>query len=138
LLFLEGVEPSLKDYIELKTIKKADRRPTLCDKLLSKWYLQSYLLGVPVLAVGYRNFRNHVYNINRKPIKEVLRDAQKYDPKFDPAINLGRAHAILSALMEYFRSLGRLVSAQDRFELHVDEDGSAWITSLTNSSNLAG
>lgn len=139
---LEGinVEPGLKDYIELKTAKKTDRwsPPNRYAELFPKWYMQSYLLGVPALAIGYRNFKNHVFTIKRKPIEEVLLDARKCVPGFDPAVNLGRAHAILSALLEHFRSLGKSVSAQDRFELHIDANGDAWVTSPTNSSSLAG
>jgi hypothetical protein len=134
-----NVEPSLKNYIELKTAKTDSRFPL--DRLTEKyprWYMQSYLLGVPVLAVGYRNFKNHVFTIKRKPIEEVLRDAQKYVPEFDSAVNMGRAHVILSALLEHFRSLGQSVSAQDRFEFRVDANGDAWVTSLTNYSNQAG
>jgi len=97
--------------------------------------MQSYLLGVPELAVGYRNFRNHVYDIKRKHIKEVLRDTWKYLPEFNPAVCLGRTHAILSALLEHFRSLG---PAEAKFELHVDSNGDAWVTSPTDSSNLGG
>lgn len=134
-----GVEPGLEDYIELKTAKTDPRSPLhRCTEKFPKWYMQSYLLGVPALAVGYRNFKNHVLTIRQKPITEVLLDAQRYVPGFDPAVNLGRVHAILSALLEYFRSLGQSVSAQDRFELRIDTDGDAWVTSLTNSSNLAG
>lgn len=118
----------MKDYIELKTIKNADSRspPYRCSELFPKWYLQSFLLGVPALAIGYRNFRNHVYTIKRKHIKEVLRDTWKYVPDFDPNVCLGRAHATLSALLEHVHSLG---SAQGRFELHVDSNGDAWVTS---------
>ena len=102
--------------------------------MLPKWYLQSYLLGVPTLAIGYRNYRNQVFSIRQKTTREVLRETQKYIPGFDPAINLGRAHAVLSALLGYFRSLGQSVSDRDEFELHVDTNGDAWLTSLTNSN----
>jgi len=135
----KNAEPGLGDYIELKTSKTDPRFPP--DRQTGKfprWYMQSYLLGVPLLAVGYRNFKNHVFTVKRKPVEEVLRDAQKYVPDFDPAVSLGRAHAILSALLEHFRSLGQSISAEDRFELRVDANGDAWVTSLTNSSNLAG
>ena len=135
------MEPSLENYIELKTAyKKVDSLyPPRCEKLFPKWYLQSYLLGVPVLAVGYRNTRNHVYSIKRKHIKEVLREAQKYNPTFDCAVSLGRVHAIFSALLEHFRSLGQSVSAQDRFELHVYENGDALVEpSPTNPSKFVG
>jgi hypothetical protein len=131
-------DPNVKDYIELKTVKKVDymRQPPRCDRLFPKWYLQSYLLGVQVMEIGYRNFRNQVYRIVRKPVKEMLRDAQKSAPLFDPDVDMGRVHAILSALLVYFRAPGRFVSAQDRFELRVDADGDVWMT-LVDSSSLA-
>lgn len=131
-------EPSAEDYIELKTVKTVDRwlPPSRSDQLFPRWYMQSYLLGVKVLEIGYRNFKNHVFSIARKTVKEVLRDAQKYAPSFNPAVGLGRVHAILSALLVHFRALGPSVSAQDRFELYVDANGDAWITPITDPSNL--
>jgi len=139
LQFFEGKEPRLENYIELKTAKKADpQSPPSHHQIFVKSYLQSYLLGVPTLAIGYRNYREQVYSIRQKSTQQVLRDTQKYVPGFDPAISLGRVHAILSALLGYFRSLGRSISSQDMFELRVDADGSVWVTSLTNSSTLTG
>ena len=99
--------------------------------------MQSYLLGVPELQIGYRNFRNHVFKIVRKPLQQFLREVQQTTPSFDPAVNMGRAHAILSSLSKYFGALGPSVSAQDRFVLRVDANGDAWITSLPDSPNLA-
>jgi hypothetical protein len=122
------MEPKLENYVELKTTKGDFR---YYKQTFPKYYLQSYLLGVPVLAIGYRNYRNQVFSVRQKSTREVLREAQKHVPEFDPAVSLGRAHAILSALLEYFHSLGQSVSAQDAFELCVDADGSAWVTPLT-------
>jgi len=132
------MEPKLENYIELKTVKNDNSRFPPRNQMLVKSYLQSYLLGVSTLAIGYRNYREQVYSIEEKPIQQVLRDARKQVPGFDPAINLGRAHAILSGLLGYFRSLGRSVSAQDTFKLRVDASGSAWVTSLANSPSSAG
>lgn len=97
--------------------------------------MQSHLLGIKVLEIGYRNFKDHVFCIVRKTVKEVLQDAQKCAPSFDPAVDFGRVHAILSALFMYFRALGPPVSAQDRFELCVDSNGDARIASITDLSN---
>ena len=130
-----NAEPGLQDYIELKTMKTGRFLSQRRTELFPRWYIQSYLLGVPELAVGYRNFRNHVFAITRKPINEVLRDARQCAPEFDPAVSMGRVHTILSALLDHFRSLGPSVSAQDRFELHVDANGDAWVTSPKNPSN---
>ena len=127
----------MKDYIELKTIK-FDRRfpPGLAVKSFPRWYIQSHLLGIQVLQIGYRDSRNNVSGIVRKSTKEFLREAQKYSPSFDPAVDMGRVYAILTALLAYFRALGPSISAQDIFELRVDANGDAWIASPTNSSNL--
>jgi len=95
------------------------------------------LLGVPTLAIGYRNYYNKVTSITRKSTREILREARKHVPGFDPAVSLGRAHAIFSALLECFRSLGQSVSAQDVFELHVDANGDTWVIPPANSQNFA-
>jgi len=124
--------------MELKTTKNADIQSPPCPQMLVKSYLQSYLLGVPTLAIGYRNYREQVVSIRRKSTQQILRDARECVPGFDPAINLGRAHAILSVLLRYSRSLRRPVSAQDAFELRVHANGSAWVTSLTNDSTSTG
>ena len=128
----------MKDYIELKTVKKADRLlpPGRSVGNYPKWYMQSHLLGIQVLQIGYRNFKNHVFGIVRKSTQEFLREAQKYSPSFDPAVDMGRVHAILSALLAHFRALEPSVSPQDIFELRVDANGDAWIASPTDSSNL--
>ena len=95
------------------------------------------MLGVQVLQIGYRNFENRVFGIVRKPIQQLLREAQKYAPSFDPAVDMGRVHSILSSLLVYFRDLGPFVSAQDRFVLRVDANGDAWISPSSESPNLA-
>ena len=141
-LILQGTdpnaEPNIRDYIELKTVKKPDQRPPPgVSAMYPKWYMQSYLLGVPELQIGYRNFRNHVFQIVRKPLQQFLREVQQTTPSFDPAVNMGRTHAILSSLSRYFKALGPSASAQDRFVLRVDANGDAWITSLPHSPNLA-
>ena len=128
----------MEDYIELKTVKKPGRQPPgRSDVLFPKWYMQSHLLGVQVLQIGYRNFQNHVFGIVRKPIQKFLQDAQRYAPSFDPDVDMGRVHAILSAILVYFRDLGPSVSAQDRFVLRVDANGDAWISPSPDSPNLA-
>jgi len=96
--------------------------------------MQSYLTGVPMLRVGYRDRKNHVYKITQKSIKEVLKDVREYDPWFDSAINMGRVYAILSALLEYHRSVEPPVLAEDSFKLHIKKDGEAYVTSLKKFS----
>lgn len=138
-MFLQGSDPNpdMNDYIELKTVKKSNPGlpPYRAGELFPKWYMQSYLLGVGVLQVGYRNFKNHVFKISRLPVNHVLLDAQRYSPSFKPAADFGRAHAILSALFAYFRDIGPSVSAQDMFVLRVDTNRDVWITSPIDSSN---
>lgn len=132
-------EPNVENYIELKTVKKTDRwhPPYRSDELFPKWYLQSHLLGIKVLEIGYRNFKNNVFNITRRTIGDVLRDAQKYAPSFDPAVDLGRVNAVLSSLLTHFHTPGPSISPQDRFELRFDANGDAWITPIPHPSDLA-
>ena len=118
----QGGGPHLNDYIELKTVRKLKRRHRA--KLFANWYLQSYLLGVPTLAIGYRKSAYKVSRIDVKSIEEVCQDAQKYSPTFTPAQALGRAHAILSSLLEYLRPRGETVSAK----LRVNAKGGVWLS----------
>jgi len=53
----ENANPGLEDYIELKTTRNSERHA------LSRWYMRPYLLGVPVLTVGYRRSKSHVSHV---------------------------------------------------------------------------
>jgi len=134
----KSANPGLEDYIELKTTMDSNRRA------LRRWYMQSYLLGVPVLMVGYRHPENPVTvsRIERKTIEEVRLKARKHFPEFDHVSrSLGRAHAILHELLEYFRSLQESkskVSVLSEFELWVDEHCNAWVMPLNISYKSAG
>ena len=122
--------PDAKDYIELKTIKKTSyASPSRSDQWFPKWYLQSHLFGTKTMAIGYRNFTNRVFRVDLKPVEEVLQDAQTYVPSFNPAIDMGRVHSILSALLAHFHSPGQFVSTQDKFELRVEANGDVWLVS---------
>jgi hypothetical protein len=120
----EKAEPYLGDYIELKTFSAS----AMTKNRYSEWYMQSYLLGVNGLALGERKSSDRVSAIKRMAIEEVLRDAQNQKPGFDPVVKLGRAHAILSALLKYFRSLGQSISAEDEFNIRVYAEGNARVT----------
>jgi len=76
--------------------------------------MQSYLLGVPVLVVGYRHPKNPVMvsRIERKTIEKVRLEAKKRYPKFDRVFSLGRAHAILCALLKYLFPLPAEIQVQ--------------------------
>ena len=132
-----GVDPDIRDYIELKTVKVPNRLdpPHHLVRLFPKWYIQSYLLGVKTIQIGYRNWEDQVSSVGRKPIKGLLRDAQTHDPSFDPTAKMGRVHHILSALLKYFLNL-ESISAQDKFELYVEADGDAWVFPTSSRAHL--
>jgi hypothetical protein len=50
---------------------------------------------------------------------------------------MGRLHAILTALLAYFRALDPSDAAQGGIELHVDGTGDAWIVFPQGLPNLA-
>ncbi|KAF9779987.1 hypothetical protein BJ322DRAFT_1023892 [Thelephora terrestris] len=130
-------KPKTKDYIGLETLKVPQQWQSQydpdsdvtsnpdCVVLYPKWYLQSYLLGVPTLQIGYRNCNNAVFDIVRRPVKHFLSEVQIHAPMFNLAVDLGRLHGILSALSAYFRTLGRSFPANARFVLEVDVNGNA-------------
>ncbi|KAF9780015.1 hypothetical protein BJ322DRAFT_304951 [Thelephora terrestris] len=131
-------KPSMKDYIELATHEVPEqwykRNPSVitsnpdCVVLYPKWYLKSYLLGIPTVRIGYRTCDDAVFNIVRKPVKHFLPEVQIHAPMFDPAVDMGRLHDILSALSAYFRALGPSVPDNTGFVLKVDVNGNAKVT----------
>ena len=50
----------MKDYIELKTLKK------LQGKRFPEFYMQSHMIGVPVLHIGRRNSKDRVIRTEKK------------------------------------------------------------------------
>ena len=124
--------PNSEDYLELKTVELPPKRGSINDcRITPRIYLQSYLLGVPELAIGYRhNGVPGVFCIKRKDTKTILEDVMRHFGEFDVASSMGRAHAILDKLLEYFRSPGNSISPGDKFELHVYENGDAWVQHL--------
>jgi len=97
--------------------------------------MRSYVLGVEVLQIGFRNHKARV-SIRQKPVEELLQDAEEYNPSFDPAVDMGRVHDILDALLEHFRAVEPPISSQDRFVLRVGRKWRAWITSPSKSGGL--
>jgi hypothetical protein len=118
----------------LKTFLKPDYNKVTDEikDLLPGWYLQSYLLGIDQLKLGYRNDQNQVVKIADKNLKDFLFFIRRCIPSFDPAVYLGRVHAIVSELLKYFRRPGLSVSAQDRFELRYAKNGTAKLVRVTN------
>lgn len=96
--------------------------------------MQSYLLGVQTVTIGERSSGNDVTALTQKSTDEFLQDVRKYAPEFDPAVNLGRVHAILSRLLYHFPRKWQPVTDQDRFELRVTAKGRVLVTSLPSSS----
>ena len=86
---------------------------------------------------GYRNNFNSITEIARKTTEQVLQDAQTHVSSFGPAVALGRAHAILHALLKYFRGRGSSVSAQGIFVLRVNAVMNAKITLAASDSELS-
>ena len=87
------------------------------------------------MVIGYRNEDERVCSVEEKTIKQISQDAQEHKPQFG-TIRLERAHAILSALLKYFRSLGQSVSEEDNFELRIDREGAAEVVRLAEPSAL--
>ena len=119
--------PRLVDYKELKTVWRPD--VSSCAELLPEWYLQSYLLGVPRLAIGYRESGEVVSRIEEKAIDEVLQDAKRYK-MFNPAGAFGRAHATFSWLQKCHRSLEKTSYANHKFKLRIEANYKASLTRI--------
>ena len=128
-LQVDGGVPCLDDYIELKTVGRPDS--SHCVELFRRWYLQSYLLGVKTLKIGYRELGEEVSKIEEKTTNGVLQDARKFTA-FNPAGAFGRAHAIFLWLRGCLRSLesGKTSSAEYKFNLRIGANHEASLTSI--------
>jgi hypothetical protein len=128
------MDPNVKDYIELKTVKKAEGKHKFSNKGMTRWYLQSYLSGVPNLKIGYRNPEGTSCTIEEMLVEGIIQDT----PRINPMFNMGRVHAILFKLFKYFRrGRGQSASDQDRFELRVNAEGDAHITKAAEPTSKA-
>ncbi|KAF9651207.1 hypothetical protein BDM02DRAFT_3184692 [Thelephora ganbajun] len=78
----EGGYPSLEHYRELKTQKSRQH------KNWPKWYLQSYLLGVPTLILGNRSKNNLLTSIQTMSMEALLAKTVTHSPGFDPTPEL--------------------------------------------------
>jgi len=70
---------STKSYIELKTsrIITSDRQNrNFCRFKLLKWWLQSFLIGIPKIICGFRNDHGIVKNLTLFPVNDIPKMAQ--------------------------------------------------------------
>lgn len=140
-IFVADGFPRLENYRELKTQKfhkhKYDRRYPLLPCLSRsrfqnrnwpKWYLQSFLLGVPILFLGNRSKRNLLTSTKTMSMEDLLRTTVSNSPDFDRALALGRIHNILSALIEHCRTrAGYLYTGCFTCELQIRSEGNVYV-----------
>ena len=146
---IAGGYPRLENYRELKSQKFQNYRCSRCHPLglaayLShsrfqnrnwpKWYLQSFLLGVPTLVLGSRSKSNSLTSIEAMSMEDFLRTTMSNSPGFDQALALGRIHSILSALIEYCRTrAAHLYTGCFTCELQIRSQGNAFVSPVTSN-----
>lgn len=120
----------MKDYIELKTLKK------LQGKRFPEFYMQSHMLGVPVLHIGRRNSKDRVIRTEKKAPEQLFEDAKKRGKPFDPVMNMRRVYTILRGLLDHFEKSG--VTAGGKVVLCVNAKGIAQVTSPSLPTQKGG
>ena len=98
------------------------------DSNWPKWYLQSYLLGVPTIIVGNRSKRNSLTSVQTMSMERALETVRVKTPNFDPALALGRIHDVLSALIQHCKTrAGYLYTGCFTCELQIRSGGTACV-----------
>jgi len=114
--------PRLENYRELKTQKFRKH------KNWPKWYLQSFLLGVPTIVLGNRSKHDLLTSMQTMSMEGLLSTTVSNSPGFDQALALGRIHSILSALIEHCRTrAGYLYTGCFTCELQIHSQGNAFV-----------
>jgi len=115
----EGQDPSLNDYVELKTSRIVDSPKTAHSfkryKLLKFW-IQSFLAGVPRVVCGFRDDNGIVRDVKELQTQAIPSQAEG---KWDPWDCLNFAHELL-----------RWVSSLLSKELN-DEEGQEYLLSFS-------
>jgi len=135
--------PRLENYRELKTQKFQKHKYGRCYPLgltayLShsrsqnrnwpKWYLQSFLIGVPTIVLGNRSKRNLLTSVKTMSMEDLLKTTVSNSPGFDQALALGRIHSVLSALIEHCRTrVAYLYTGCFTCELQIRSQGDAFV-----------
>ncbi|KAF5841463.1 hypothetical protein DUNSADRAFT_12907 [Dunaliella salina] len=113
-------------YLELKTYKIPDhpgQRKTLYSQKYPKWWLQSFLAGVPELILGGRDNKGFLKEVQRIPVQELPSAAEKAGHKWDAWKLLRFGEDVLG----WMQSVSRLHPGQAlRFEYKPDQGRISW------------
>lgn len=83
---IDGLDENKTDYIELKTTSTLSHKNinTFQNKILLKWWTQSYIAGVPKIIVGCRNEKQQVEALNELRVNAIpgsVRGKVSWDPQ---------------------------------------------------------
>jgi len=116
----------MEPYLELKTYKIPDhpgQLRTLYAHKYPKWWLQSFLAGVPELILGGRDSQGFLTEVQRIPVKTLPSAAQKAGHKWDAWKLLRFGEDALG----WMQSVGRLYPGEAlRFEYKPDQGCISW------------
>eukprot|EP00850_Spirogloea_muscicola_P014762 SM000108S14206 [mRNA] locus=s108:121131:124967:- [translate_table: standard] len=118
----ERGEDGARRYIELKTSREVPAHGEASferNKLLRFW-VQSYLAGVPIIVCGFRDDNGHLLRVEELPLKAIA-ERVKVKKQWLPGVCLGFADKVLNwlygSVAEDSNFLLRFRSNLDRLEL---------------------
>jgi len=117
----KGAKARLDCYVEMKTVAEEANLKEL--PWARRGYMQSYMLGISELQMGYhseRRFRDVV----ETPIWKLI-DDKGYGDRFIPFEDMGRVYTLLGGLRDHFKGSG--IAAGERVVLSVDANGMATV-----------
>jgi len=110
--------PSMSSLREIKTFTRPEHQSqwwTTWDKRHPKWWLQSYLAGIPALILGERDKKGIVHEIHTVATADLPRISRKKGCKWSPQQALAFGADVLSWMADICQSEGGL-NKHVRFE----------------------
>lgn len=109
---MDGLDERGQNYIELKTtacIRTDQQQGRFINEKCLKWWVQSFLAGVPTILVGHRNERLWIDRLERLPVERIPRMVRE-QAQWDPNLVLAFGELLLSWLRQL---LATLVTGQE-------------------------
>lgn len=119
---MDGLDERGHDYIELKTtacIRTDQQQRRFINEKCLKWWVQSFLAGVPTILVGHRNERLWIERLERLPVERIPRMVRE-QARWDPNLVLAFGELFLSWLRQMLEGFAVEHDKAEYFTLEYD------------------
>lgn len=119
---VDGLDEGGQEYIELKTtacIRTEQQQRRFINEKCLKWWVQSFLAGVPTILVGHRDERLWIERLERLSVERIPRMVRG-QARWDPNSVLAFGELLLSWLRHVVASLAVGSGGPEYFTLEYD------------------